>query len=119
MLREQCNKIIEDIDSERQTREEFEIDTIKRIEDTQQVFVNQLTQENDDKSENFIIQSQKIDQKMASVANDIIFDAKNRDSNQNEAISNINDHLSEIQGMIVAQRKNRYFYFILNKRGGL
>lgn len=115
MLKEQCNKIIDDLESEKRTREEFENEVSKRLEDTQQVFINQLTEENDEKNENFVLQSQNIDQKMGQVAKEITFEARNQDSNQMEAIRNINDHLSEIQGMIVSQRKNRYFHFILNR----
>ena len=107
MLKEQCNKIIEDLNSEKKVREDLEIDTFKAIEDTHVVFANQLKEESDEKAENYILLSQRIDDKMNQVAADIGTESKNRDSNQTEASRSINDHLSEIQGMVISQRKNR------------
>lgn len=115
VLNDQLLKISDDLNEERSIRESFEQEKKEALTLLEKEFT-QLTGEYKKEviaRENHL--EGKIDERFLKIRSEIVHEQKKRVDGQNEMLRNVSDHIAELNGMIAAQRKSRYFRLNLEK----
>lgn len=107
LLKEQTQKIIDTVESQKQEKDEL---AAKRRKDLKTLEQNIILEVNTH-SENYLDTRNQIsvnfDEKASALRGDVLNDRKERDVNTNAVFSTISDEISVIQGELFAERKNR------------
>lgn len=113
--KELLQKVESDISDERNVREAFEEEKTQAINVLEKEFGQLVgTYRNEVVTREQILEG-RTEEKFAKVRQDIISEKNKRADAQSELVRNVSDHIAELNGMIAAQRKNRYPVFILEK----
>lgn len=107
MLKEQCVKILEDLQNERQVKENIENNTEKSITDTQKYFDSKVIEEKGLRESTGHRLSQKMIDSSQELSMEIKTDSRNHNTKLGEQIRQVQDSLAEVKAMVDSEHKNR------------
>lgn len=107
LLKEQTQKIIEGIESQRAEKEVMAQKRRKELKTLEQNIILEVTSQTGNYLESGSIISQSFEEKTGALRNDVLADRKERDATATNLLSNVSDQVSIIQGELFAEKKNR------------
>lgn len=107
LLKEQTQKILEGIESQRAEKEALAHKRRKELKSLEQNIILEVSTQTGNYYESGSIISQSFEEKTGALRNDVLTDRKERDATAANLLSNVSDQVSIIQGELFAEKKNR------------